>query len=93
MEELHKWHVEKCDAHPCFRRIDDAKALAEDAAVTAMLQDTEESKKVARLGGSKHFAVYERNELWAPAVDAVKESSTEDKNHSTFNSHMLKLWQ
>ena len=60
VEDLHNWHVEKCSAHPAFRRVDDAQALAEDPAVTAMLNETEESKKVARMGGRKHFAVFER---------------------------------
>ncbi|KAJ1430837.1 putative methyltransferase-domain-containing protein, partial [Ochromonadaceae sp. CCMP2298] len=60
VEELHKWHVEKCEAHPLFRRIPDEEAMESDPATRAMLESTEESKKVARLGGNKHFAVYER---------------------------------
>ena len=34
--------------------------LANDPAVKAMLEETEEGKKVARLNGRKHFAVYEK---------------------------------
>lgn len=60
MKELHNWHVEKCDAHPYFKRLPDEEVLANDPAVRCILEDTEEGKKVARLGGSKHFAVYER---------------------------------
>lgn len=59
VEELHKWHVEKCDAHPYFRRLPNEEIIDSDPCVRAMLESTEESKKVARLGGNKHFAVYE----------------------------------
>lgn len=60
VEELHLWHVDKCSAHPCFRRLPNEELLQTDPAVQAMLEETEESKKVARMGGSKHFAVFER---------------------------------
>jgi tRNA (guanine-N7-)-methyltransferase len=60
VEELHNWHVEKCTAHPCFVRLPDEEVLLNDPAVTAMLEETEESKKVSRLGGKKHFAVFRR---------------------------------
>jgi len=36
--------------------------LANDPAVKAMLEETEEGKKVARLSGRKHFAVYEKRQ-------------------------------
>ena len=62
VEELHKWHVAKCTAHPYFERIPDAECLAEDPAVNAMLEKTEEGIKVARLGGNKYFAVFRRRE-------------------------------
>lgn len=62
VEELHKWHVEKCTAHPYFERIPDAEVLASDPAVNAMLEMTEEGIKVARLGGNKYFAVFRRRE-------------------------------
>lgn len=60
VEELHKWHVAKCTAHPYFERIPDDEALANDPAVSAMLVQTEEGIKVARLGGNKYFAVFRR---------------------------------
>jgi len=60
VEDLHNWHVEKCSAHLAFRRLDNEQVLAEDPAVAAMLSETEESKKVARVGGRKHYAVFER---------------------------------
>ena len=34
--------------------------LQDDPGVQAMLEETEESKKVARNGGRKHFAVFRR---------------------------------
>lgn len=60
VEELHNWHVDKCSSHPSFKRLDNDLVYTEDPAVRAMLEETEESKKVARLGGRKHFAVFER---------------------------------
>jgi len=72
VEELHKWHVEKCDSHPMFERITDEKELAEDPCVNAMITETEEGKKVARNGGKKHYAVYRR--------DPVQEGSKKKHN-------------
>jgi len=62
VEELHKWHVEKCDGHPCFKRLD---VPVDDPYVAAIHAETEEGKKVARQGGhmtdgSKYYCVYER---------------------------------
>lgn len=85
VEELHKWHVEKCEAHPAFRRVPDEEAH-QDPGVRTMLEDTEESKKVARMGGSKHFAVYERLPDWN--AEAGSGSS-----ETAFHSHILKLWE
>eukprot|EP01041_Mallomonas_annulata_P004511 gene4513-8966_t len=59
VEELHHWHVKHCNEHPMFRRIPDGEA-SRDPAVSLMLEQTEEGIKVARIGGRKHFAVYER---------------------------------
>ena len=62
VEELHKWHVARLDAHNCFEKIeiDD-----DDVYVNAITQETEEGKKVSRQGGhmqdgSKYAAVYKR---------------------------------
>jgi tRNA (guanine-N7-)-methyltransferase len=60
VEELHKWHVDKCDHHRAFRRLPDEEVLLHDPCVRAILEDTEEGKKVARNKGSKYFAIYER---------------------------------
>jgi tRNA (guanine-N7-)-methyltransferase len=75
--ELHEWHVARCDEHPCFERVPDEQAL-EDPAVKAMTEETEEGKKVARLGGKKHFAVYRRRaqaELPTPLISQLWASS------------------
>jgi tRNA (guanine-N7-)-methyltransferase len=70
VKELHEWHVAKCEAHSLFRRLTDEAAEA-DHCVRAMKTETEEGKKVARTGGEKHYAVYERIEnKQAPKVDA-----------------------
>ena len=78
--DLHQWHVQKCDAHPCFERLcegEESRLMAEDPAVKAMVEETEEGKKVARSGGSKYFAVYRRRadeELPRPRyLDALEE--------------------
>ncbi|OQS01700.1 tRNA (guanine-N(7)-)-methyltransferase [Achlya hypogyna] len=60
VEDLHNWHVAKCDAHPCFERITDEADLEADPCVKAMTEETEEGKKVARSGGKKYVAVYRR---------------------------------
>ncbi|KAH9110387.1 hypothetical protein AeMF1_014805 [Aphanomyces euteiches] len=60
VEDLHNWHVEKCDSHPCFERITDERELNADPCVKAMTEETEEGKKVARSGGKKYVAVYRR---------------------------------
>lgn len=61
VKELYEWHVAKCDAHPYFNRIDTQEGFLEaDPAAQAMANATEESKKVTRMGGQKHVAIYER---------------------------------
>lgn len=60
MEELHQWHVAKCSSHPCFRQLDNDELLISDPCVKAMIEETEEGKKVARFGGNKYYAVFER---------------------------------
>jgi tRNA (guanine-N7-)-methyltransferase len=78
VEDLHNWHVTKCGAHRSFLRVDD-KALEHDACVRAMLEDTEEGKKVARNQGRKFFAVYRRleeHELAPPPLLALLDSQT-----------------
>ncbi|CAM9252815.1 unnamed protein product [Ectocarpus sp. 8 AP-2014] len=59
VEELHQWHVEKAEAHPCFEAVPREEA-EKDSAVKAMTEVTEEGKKVARMGGDKYWAVFRR---------------------------------
>lgn len=59
VEELHQWHVDKCDSHPLFRRLT-AEEMTSDPCVEAMKNETEEGKKVSRAGAAKYYAVYER---------------------------------
>jgi len=59
VKELHEWQVERCEAHPLFRCLND-KAAEVDPCVNAMKNETEEGQKVARNGGEKYYAVYER---------------------------------
>ena len=68
VKELHDWHVEKCNAHPMFEQLtvhdgnesNFKKDAIDDPCIHAMYKETEESKKVARNGGKKYFAVYQR---------------------------------
>lgn len=64
VKELHDWHVQKCDGHLLFRRLPD-EVIKDDPCVEVMIKETEEAKKVERLGGDntkgeKYYAVYER---------------------------------
>lgn len=55
------------------------QVLANDPAVKAMLEETEEGKKVARLSGRKHFAVYEkRREDSLPEVPMLSIFNSEE---------------
>lgn len=84
--ELHKWHVDKCNQHPLFRKLDDSE-LDSDPCVEAIRTATEESQKVERAGGPKYHAVYERipNNNLEPTnaesyfVDNEEETSKADK--------------
>lgn len=61
VESLHEWMVEHLGAHPSFERLSEEK-LGEDPCVSAMTNETEESKKVERNKGLKFVAVYRRRE-------------------------------
>lgn len=61
VEDLHKWHIEKLDAHPLFERVS-KEEVDKDVCAEAMIKETEEGKKVQRAGSEKYFAVYERVE-------------------------------
>jgi tRNA (guanine-N7-)-methyltransferase len=71
VKELHDWHVDRCNAHPLFRKLNE-ETLNDDPCVKAMSTETEESKKVERNKGSKHYAVYERiDPSEAPKLDVT----------------------
>lgn len=59
VEDLHNWHVEKCTNHPYFERISDEE-LNSDPCIPAMINETEEGKKVSRMNGNKYYAVFRR---------------------------------
>ena len=60
-----------------------------------MLESTEESKKVSRLGGKKYFAVYERLPDWNnnnnnDNIDRIMNNIV--KQSDIFQSHVMKLF-
>lgn len=59
VEELHKWHVQKCQSHPLFRELTQEE-MDQDPCVKAMYSETEEGKKVERAGTKKYYIVFER---------------------------------
>lgn len=79
VKELHDWHVEKCSSHPCFERVPDDEALANDPCTLMLFTETEEGKKVTRLGGKKFFAIFRRrldHELPPPSVLSLFDSTS-----------------
>ena len=61
VEDLHLWMVEHLASHPSFERVSD-REVEGDECVQVMRMETEEGKKVARNGGTKHVAVFRRLE-------------------------------
>ncbi|XP_014248252.1 tRNA (guanine-N(7)-)-methyltransferase [Cimex lectularius] len=57
VEDLHHWMVKHFVEHPLFRRMDDVE-LESDRVVAALLDSTEEGKKVSRNKGQKFLAVF-----------------------------------
>lgn len=77
VEELYKWHVEKCDQHPYFERLDNEEILVNDPCVQAIIEETEEGKKVSRNNGKKYIAVYRRkndSEISTPTLLSLFQS-------------------
>jgi len=72
VKELHEWHIAKCDAHPLFLRLSDEVTEA-DACVQTMKVETEEGQKVARNGGEKYYAAYER-------IDSSQAAKVDERN-------------
>ena len=70
---LYDRHISKCTAHRSFQRLTEEE-LEADPLVTAMREETEEGKKVARNGGSKYYAVFRRllsSEEPSPAIESL----------------------
>ena len=59
VEELHKWHSEKCNFHPLFRKCT-KNEKSNDPCMELMKNSTEEVKKVEREGRNKYWAVYQQ---------------------------------
>ena len=58
VKALHEWHLEKSESHEMFQRVEEG--LDEDPCVKAMVNVTEEGKKVERSGSDKYYAIYRR---------------------------------
>ena len=59
VEDLHMWMVRHFDRHESFERIGEEEAEG-DECVKAMREETEEGKKVERVGGKKFLACWRR---------------------------------
>jgi len=64
VEDLHRWMVKYLDEFPLFERIeqDGLRAIGKGPVVDAVLNGTEEGRKVERNGGKKYFAAFVRIE-------------------------------
>lgn len=64
VEDLHLWMVKYLDEFPLFERIEDEtlRETGNGGVVDAVLNGTEEGKKVERNGGKKYFAAFVRIE-------------------------------
>lgn len=78
MEDLHNWHMEKCRSHPLFRELSQEE-MEDDPCVKAMINETEEGKKVERSGAKKHYGVFERVNNSDHLVSTAKDFF--DKSH------------
>lgn len=59
VKDLHDWMVAHLDACPLFERVPE-EDLKNDLCLKAITYETDEAKKVDRLGGNKYPAVYRR---------------------------------
>jgi tRNA (guanine-N7-)-methyltransferase len=60
VEELHEWHLSHLRSHSLFDEVP-LEDLKDDPFVQAMMNSTEEGKKVDREGRSKFFCVFKKN--------------------------------
>lgn len=56
--DLHEWMTTHLQEHPLFERVSDLE-LVDDPAIPAM-HETDEAKKVVRLGGNKYVSVFRK---------------------------------
>eukprot|EP00826_Nyctotherus_ovalis_P005911 TRINITY_DN1134_c0_g1_i3.p2 TRINITY_DN1134_c0_g1~~TRINITY_DN1134_c0_g1_i3.p2 ORF type:complete len:162 (-),score=37.23 TRINITY_DN1134_c0_g1_i3:128-613(-) len=59
VKDLFDWNVRMLESHPMFQRVPNEQ-LEGDEYVDAMVNHTDESKKVTRKGGNKYWAVYKK---------------------------------
>ncbi|CAG9314057.1 TRM8 [Blepharisma stoltei] len=57
--QLHEWHLDQFKQHPLYKEVPQEEIEA-DPCVTAMINETEEGKKVERNKGKKYYCVYQR---------------------------------
>jgi hypothetical protein len=70
--------MEKCRSHPLFRELSQEE-MEDDPCVKAMINETEEGKKVERSGAKKHYGVFERVNNSDHLVSTAKDFF--DKSH------------
>ena len=57
--QLHEWHEEHLNQHKQFERVD-LETLKDDPCIEFIKTETEEGKKVTRMGWNKYLCVYRR---------------------------------
>jgi tRNA (guanine-N7-)-methyltransferase len=64
VEDLHHWMVTHLDAFPLFERVEESvlREQGKGGIIDAVMNGTEEGKKVERNGGKKYFAAFVRVE-------------------------------
>ena len=58
--QLYEWHIEQLSSFPLLSRVSD-KECEEDPCIAAILESTEEGKKVARNRGKKFWCVFQKH--------------------------------
>lgn len=58
--QLHEWHLEMLSTHPQFSKVPDEES-EKDPCIKAILEETEEGKKVARNRGKKYWCVFQKH--------------------------------
>ena len=80
VEDLHRWHMEKCRSHPLFRELS-KQEMEDDPCVNAMIRETEEGKKVERSGANKYYGVFQRLEDNEPQRNRNNEDNFFDSSN------------